>query len=188
MSVTNKITENVTVGSANIFINGVDVGHLKGTIEFAYKREKLEFKPANELGAAAVYTIKEEATVKCQCAELRLANIRLALGLANTTVVASTTVPAMTGSCSYTPAAGSSWDYMKFGGDKSEATFCVRVEHARPNGKTVVFMLYKAISMTELVVPFAEDEFTLHDLVFKGLTDSTRSDGDKLGIMLDQVN
>jgi hypothetical protein len=188
MSVTNKITDNVTVGSANIFINGVDVGHLKDNIEFKYTREKLPFKPANMLGEVIAFAIKEEATITCKCAELRLKNIRLALGLSNTLVTGSATMPAQTGSCSYTPAAGTSWDYMKFGGDKSEATFCVRLEHKRPNGKTFIVILYKAISMTELNVPFTEDAFTLHDLVFKGLADAARAEGDQLGIILDQVN
>ena len=188
MSVTQKITENVTVGSANLFINGVDVGHLKENVEFVYTREKLAFKPANELGEVVAYPIREQAEIRARTAELNLTNIRLALGISTTQIVASMSIATMSGSCSYTPAAGTSWDSLTFGGDKSEREFCVRVEHTRPNGRTFVVVLYKAISMTELVVPFAEDAFTLHDLVFRGLTDATRSDGDKIGIILDQTN
>jgi hypothetical protein len=160
-SVTQKITENVTVGSANLFINGVDVGHLKETIEFEYVREKLAFKPANELGEVVAYPITERCEI---------------------------TTMTYNESCSYTPAALSSWDSLTIGGDKSESEICVRVEHTRPNGKIFIVILYKAISMSELIVPFAEDEFTLYDLHFKGLTDSTRSAGDKIGILFDQVN
>ena len=188
MSTTDKQVERITVGSADIFINGVDVGNIKEAVTFEYKREKLAFKPANCMGDVVVFAIKEKAIITCKCAELRLKNIRDALGLSTTQVIGSTTMPAQTGSCSYTPDADTSWDYLKFGGDKSERTFCVRLEHTRPNGKKFIVILYKAISMSELSIPFVEDQFTMHDLVFKGLNDQTRSEGDQLGIMLDQTN
>jgi len=187
MSVTQKITENVTVGSANLFINGVDVGHLKETIEFEYVREKLAFKPANTLGEVKAFAISERAEIRARSAELNLTNIRAALGMSDTTVTTSTTLT-YNESCSYTPAAASSWDSLTFGGDKSENEVCVRVEHTRPNGKVFIVILYKAISMSELIVPFAEDEFTLYDLHFKALADSSRAAGDEMGIILDQVN
>lgn len=186
-SVTQKITENVTVGSANLFINGVDVGHLKETIEFEYVREKLGFKPANMLGEVIAFAITERAEIRARTAELNLTNIRAALGISDTTITASTTLT-YNESCSYTPAALSSWDQLTFGGDKSENEVCIRVEHTRPNGKIFIVILYKAISMSELIVPFAEDEFTLHDLHFKALADAARSAGDEMGIILDQVN
>lgn len=186
-SVTQKITENVTVGSANLFINGVDVGHLKETIEFEYVREKLPFKPANMLGDVKAFAISERAEIRARSAELNLTNIRAALGVSDTAVTPSTTLT-YNESCSYTPAALSSWDQFTFGGDKSENEICVRVEHTRPNGKIFIVIFYKAISMSELIVPFAEDEFTLYDLHFKALADAGRTAGDEMGIMLDQVN
>ena len=186
-SITQKITENVTVGSANLFINGVDVGHLKETMEFEYVRVKLAFKPANMLGEVVAYAISERCEIRTKTAELKLPNIRYALGVSNTAVTASTTLT-YNESCSYTPAALSSWDQLTIGGDKSENEFCVRIEHTRPNGKIFVVILYKAISNTELLVPFAEDEFTLYDLNFKGLSDAARAAGDEIGIILDQVN
>jgi hypothetical protein len=185
---TQKITENVTVGSADIFINGLDVGHLKDTIEFHYVREKISFKPANMLGEVQTYCIRENCEIRAKTAELNMNSIRLALGVDNTTVTASTTFPAMTGSCSYTPAAGSSWDSMTFGGDKSERSFCLLLRHTRPNNKVFGVVLYKAISMTELMIPFLEDDFTLQDFVLKGLADSTRAANDQIGFMFDETN
>jgi hypothetical protein len=184
----NKQTENVTVGSADIFIEGIDVGHLKDTVEWSYVREKISFKPANMLGEVQTYAIRENAEIRCKTAELNMTNLRLALGVSNTTISASTTFPTYTGSCSYTPASGSSWDSMTFGGDKSENSFCLLLRHTRPNNKIFGVVLYKAISMTELLVPFMEDDFTLSDLVFKGLADSSRAVNDQIGFMFDQVN
>jgi hypothetical protein len=185
---TNKITSNVTVGSADIYINGLDVGHLKETVEVITTREKLPFKPANELGEVVAYAISEQSEIRARVAELNVTNIRLALGIDDTAVVPSTDIPVQTGDCSYDQPAGSSWDSLTWGGDKSENEFCVRLEHTRPNGNLFIVIFYKAISMTELNIPFAEDEFTLHDLVIKGLTDSTRARGDMVGVFLDQVN
>ena len=187
MSTTSKITENVTVGSANLFINGVDVGHLKENVEFEYVREKLAFKPANMLGEVKAFAIRERAEIRARSAELNLTNIRAALGVSDTTVTASTALT-YNESCSYTPEADSSWDTLTFGGDKTESEVCIRVEHTRPNGKVFIVILYKAISMSELIVPFAEDEFTLYDLHFKALADASRTAGDEIGIILDQVN
>lgn len=186
---TNKITENVTVGSADLYVNGIDVGHLKENVDFTYTRDKIAFKPANMLGEVKAFAIREMCEIRARSAELKLANIKLALGVTES-VNASQTVPSNTGvgSCSYTPAAGTSWDNMTFGGSKTIDELCIRIEHTRSNGKKFVVILYKAISMTELLIPFAEEDFTLHDLIFRALADATRAEGDQIGIILDQVN
>lgn len=186
--ITSKITENVTVGSADINIGGIDVGHLKDAVEFHYVREKIAFKPANMLGEVQSYCIRENCEIRCKTAELNMTNLRTALGVSNTAISASTTLPTMAASCSYDPASGSSWDNMTFGGDKSERTFCLTLRHTRPNNNVFGVVLYKAISMTELMVPFLEDDFTLSDLIFKGLADATRAANDQIGFMFDQVN
>ena len=186
---TDKQTENVTVGSADLYVNGIDVGHLKENVEFSYTRDKIAFKPANMLGEVKAFAIREQCEIRARSAELKLANLKLALGVTEE-VDASQTVPAQAGlgSCSYTPASGTSWDTMTFGGSKTIDEVCVRVEHTRSNGKKFVVILYKAVSMTELLIPFAEEDFTLHDLVFRALADATRAEGDQIGIVLDQVN
>ncbi len=183
-----KQTENVTVGSADIFINGLGVGHLKEAIEFHYVREKISFKPANMLGEVKTFCIRENCEIRAKSAELNMPNLRLALGVSNTTITSSTDLPVQTGSCSYNPAADTSWDTMTFGGDKSEREFCCLLRHTRPNNKVFGVLLYKAISMTELMVPFLEDDFTLHDLIIKGLADSSRAANDQIGVMFDQTN
>ncbi len=184
---TNKITENVTVGSADLFVNGIDVGHLKENVDFSYTRDKIAFKPANMLGDVKAFAIREQCEIRARSAELKLANLRLALGVTEA-VDPSHTIETHTGSCSYTPASGTSWDSMTFGGSKTIDEVCIRVEHTRDNGKKFVVILYKAVSMTELLVPFAEEDFTLHDLIFRALADATRAVGDQIGIMFDQVN
>lgn len=187
-SETNKITANVTVGSADIFINGVGVGHLKESVEFHYTREKIHFKPANSLGEVKSFAIRENCEIRAKTAELNMTNIRLALGMSNTTITASTDLPVQTGACSYNPANTTSWDNLTFGGDKSEREFCCLLRHTRADNRIFGVLLYKAISMTELMIPFLEDDFTLTDLIIKGLTDTTRSINDQIGVMFDQTD
>lgn len=186
--VKNDLVEQVTVGSAEIYINGVSVGFLKENVDIAYTRTKLFFKPANHLFEVKAYAIDEAFEIRAKTAQLNLGNIRLALGYSDTAVVPSTDIPAITGNCSYDQPALTSWDSLTIGGDKSENEFCVMVEHIRPNGLRVMAILYKAVSNTELVIPFAEDEFTLHDLVFKALGDTSRTVGDQIGMLLNQTN
>lgn len=185
---TNKITANVTVGSADIFIEGTGVGHLKEAVEFHYVREKIHFKPANNLGEVKSFAIRENCEIRAKTAELNMTNIRLALGVDNTAITASTDLPVQTGSCSYNPAADTSWDNLTFGGDKSEREFCCLLRHTRADNRVFGVLLYKAISMTELMIPFLEDDFTLQDLIIKGLTDTTRTINDQIGVMFDQTD
>lgn len=184
---TDKRTDLVTVGSADIFINQIDVGHLKDRIEYSHNVEKLLFKPANMLGNVKAFAIREAAQVRARTAQLNVANIRLALGV-TTTVSASTTPSGIPASASFTPSSGSSWDILTIGGAKETREFGLRLEHTRPDGNMVVILFYKATTNSELLLPFAEDEFTLHDITFEALADATRSEGDQIGQVLIQVN
>ena len=48
-------------------------------------------------------------------------------------------------------------------------------------------VLYNAVSVSELLLPFHEDDITMHDLTFKGLSSETRDEGDKIGVLIEQV-
>ena len=183
-------TEKVTLGSGVLVLNSIDVGHLKGTVEFNYELENVEFKPSNELGAVKVFKIREKATLKASLAELDLANLRLAMGItsAQGPIRASTSFPVLSGSgCSVAGAASASFDSMQFGGAKNTDEMCLRFTHTRPNGKAFHVILYKAVNMDGFTLPFHEEEVTIYDLTLTGLTDSTREDGDKIGMLIEQV-
>lgn len=185
---TNKITADVTVGSADIFIEGIGVGHLKEAVEFHFTKEYIHFKPADNLAEVKSFAIRENCEIRAKTAELNMTNLRLALGVSDTTITASTDLPVQTGSCSYDPPAASSWDSMTIGGDKSVREFCCKILHTRNDGRVFGALLYKAVSTTELMIPFLEDDFTLQDLVIKGLADTSRADGDQIGIIFGQTD
>ena len=180
-----KETEKVTLGSGDLYLNNVDVGHLKGDVEFVYEVEKVGFKPANMLGEVKQFFVGEQATLKASLAELKAANIKLAMG-ANTAVLGSTSFPAYDPS-SYSEVAGSSYDILHFGGKKDDWEFPLRFVHTREDDTVIVIVLYNAVSEAGLNLPFREVDINIQDAVFKGLADATRTAGDQIGFIAEQV-
>jgi len=175
-------TENVTLGGGILLLNNVDVGHLKGDVEFSLKKQFVKFKPAPMLNNVKVFTISEEISMKAQSAELDLDNLKLAYGV--TTAIATSQ-----GSLSYDPSSFSfdaSYDTLTIGGSKSVNEVPLRFEHTRPNGKRFIVIFYNAICTSELVIPFKESDITLYDLMFEGLADSDRAVGDQVGVILEE--
>ena len=46
-----KDTTRVTLGSGDLYLNNVEVGHLKGDVNLTLEGEFVDFKPANNTGA-----------------------------------------------------------------------------------------------------------------------------------------
>jgi len=99
----------------------------------------------------------------------------------------STSLPAYQSDASFDSTAGSSYDYISFGGYKTVQESALRFEHTRPNGKKIVVILYQAVSASEIVIPFDEENVTLYDVVYKGLADEDRTAGDQIGVIIDEV-
>ncbi len=74
-------TTQVTLGSGTLYLNAVDVGHLKGDVVLTAEGEFVDFKPANMTGAVKRFVIRESAKLIAALAEIKLANLRLALGV-----------------------------------------------------------------------------------------------------------
>jgi len=183
-----KDTTLVSLGSGTLYLNNTDVGHLKGDVEFSYIRGKVEFKPSNMLGIVKQFAINEAATLKASLAELKLANIKLALGV-TTSIVESSSFPAYAASIdSFSPPSGASYDVLTIGGSKTIDSMSLRFEHTRPGTSLkIIIVLYTAVSMTDLLIPFHEEDVILHDLIFKGLSDADRDEGDRIGVIVEQV-
>jgi len=179
----------VTLGNGTLYINGVDVGYLKGNVEFTYGRDMADFKPSNATGIVKKFMTGEHASLKASLAELKAANLRLAMGIYES-VSASQSFPAYEGGPtgdSYSPGASASFDVLTFGGKKTVSEVPIRFEHERPDGKDVVVVLYKCVANPEITVPFDEENVILHDIAFDALTDTSRSAGDQIGFIADQV-
>ena len=181
-----KDTTQVTLGSGDLYLNNVDVGHLKGDVVLTAEGEFVDFKPANMTGAVKRFVIRESAKLTASLAEIKLANLRLALGV-TTAVVSSSSFPAYDPS-SFVATASSSYDIINFGGNKTVSEVSLRFEHLRPGTtQKIVVVFYIAVSNRMLNVPFHEEDINLQDIEWEALADATRSAGDQMGFIADEV-
>jgi len=180
-------TDLVTLGSGNIWINGIDVGHIKGTVMFACERQYVPFKPAGDLSPVKYFRIGEEFKMTCTAAELRLANLKTAMGI-NTDITGSFEPSGYDSSLSFAVEAGEVWDSLTFGGTKTLDTFPLKFEHVRPNGNKVVILLYSAQCISNIDYSFQEEEISMQTLEFQGLAVTSRAVGDQVGIMFEQLS
>lgn len=179
-------TEQVTLGSGTLYLNNVDVGHLKGDVIFTAEGEFVDFKPGNMTGAVKRFVIRESAKLTASLAEYKATNMRLALGV-TTAVDSSSSFPAYDPS-SFAAPAGSSYDIVNFGGNKTVSEVSLRFEHTRAGTtKKIVIIFYQAVSSRLLNMPFHEEEINLSDVEWAALADSTRAEGDQMGFIADEV-
>jgi hypothetical protein len=179
-------TEQVTLGSGTLYLNAVEVGHLKGDVVVTLEGESVDFKPSSMTGIVKRFVIRESAKLTASLAEIKLANMRLALGV-TTAVTSSSSFPEYDPS-SYTATASSSYDIVNFGGDKTVSEVSLRFEHTRPGTtKKIVVVFYQAVSNRLLNLPFHEEDIVLSDVEWMALADSTRTAGDQMGFIADEV-
>jgi len=181
-----KDTTRVTLGAGDLYLNNVEVGHLKGDVNLTLEGEFVDFKPANNTGAVKRFVIREGAQIEASMAEIKVANMRLALG--HTTAMSeSTSFPAYDPS-SYEVPSGGSYDIVNFGGDKTVSEVSLRFEHLKPGtSKYIIVVFYKSVSNRRLNIPFHEEDIVLSDVIWTALTDSDRSAGDQMGFIAEQV-
>lgn len=179
----------ITLGTGRLFIDDVEVGWLKGDVEFVYTREKLDFKPSGSTTPQDQWVITEIAELRASVAEFNLINLKLALG------IGGGAASSFTGEPSYNPASFSgetnlTYDFLTFGGGLSptDLTVALRFEHVKAKSDDViVIILYKAVSMSDLTLAFHEEDFNLTDVVFRGIEDLDRVAGDRIGMIIDQT-
>lgn len=179
-------TEQVTLGSGVLYLNNVNVGHLKGDVVVTLEGEMVDFKPSNLTGIVKRFVIRESAKLTASIAEIKLANMRLALGV-TTAVTGSSSFPEYDPS-SFSPTTSSSYDIINFGGDKTVSEVSLRFEHTRPGTtKKIVVVFYQAVSNRLLNLPFHEEDIVLSDIEWMALADDARSAGDQMGFIADEV-
>ena len=177
---------NITLGGGRLYLNDIEVGFLKGDVEFSYVREKLDFKPSGSLGPVAQFVIGEHAQLKASAAEFKASNLRLAMGVTDS--IASFSGAPSYNPASYEPAGTEVYDALKFGGSTTiDDSIALRFEHTRANStKKIVVILYTAVSLSDLSLAFKEEDVLLTDVVFRGLNDETRPAGDQIGMVLEE--
>lgn len=181
-------TTNLTLGTGRLYLNDIEVGYLRGDVEFVYTREKLDFKPSGSTTPQDQWVISEIAELRASVAEFKLTNLKLAMG------IGGSGMPSFSGAPSYNPSsfdtANKTFDFLTFGGGLSpiDMTVALRFEHIKAKtNKKVVVILYQAVSMSDLTLAFHEEDFNLTDIVFRGIEDLDRPAGDRIGMVIEQV-
>jgi len=184
-----QTTSTMTLGTGRLWLDDVEVGYLKGDVEFVYTREKLDFKPSGSTTPVDQWVITEVAELRASIAEFNLVNLKQVLGLGGGAASSFSGVP------SYNPAsfdsdASNTFDFLTFGGGLStpDLTVALRFEHTRAKSTDkIVIILYTAVSMSDLTLAFHEEDFLLTDVVFRGIASTTRPAGDKIGMIINEI-
>ena len=182
-------TNNLTLGNGTLYVDGVDVGYLSGNVEIQFSREIVNFKPSNALGPVKRFIRGESMLLRAELAELKCANMRLAMGI-NEALTESSSYPAYEGAPSggsYSPPDSASYDVLNIGGSKTLSEMPVRFVHTRPDGQDVIVVLYNASVTPDITIPFNDTDVTVHGIEFQALHVTSRAEGDQLGFIADQV-
>jgi len=194
---------NITLGTGRLYVDDVEVGYLKGDVEFVYNREKLDFKPSGATNPVSQYILTETCELRASIAEFKSANLRMAMGV--TQAISSFTgfsgsVGDVRDDPSYNPASfscieGEEYHVVKFGGEEVvdfTNTVAIRFEHqwrgrSSTDQKKIVVILYAAVCSGDLSLAFHEEDFLLTDIVFTGTCVTTRPAGDQVGMIIEQI-
>jgi len=182
-----KDSTQVTLGSGDLYLNNVDVGHLQGDVVLTLESEFVDFRPSNMNASVKRFVTGEVFRLTARLAEIKTANMRLALGI-STAVGASQSFPDYDPS-SYSAAADDSFDVIHVGDDKTVSEVSLRFEHqlAQDTDKKIIVVMYQAVSNRVLNIPFAERDVIIEDIEWTSLADADRTAGDRLGFIAVQV-
>jgi len=179
-----KDAEKITLGAGDLYLNNIEVGYVD-EVQITATRGYLDYTPGTDLAPVKSFLVEEGIEVKAKVAEWKVANARLAMGI-SAAVSASQSFPSYDPS-SYSPAASASYDVLKFGGAKTRSEVPLRFEHTRPDGKVIVLVLYSVTSSGDFSTMFNKDNIADYEMTFKALSQSSRTAGDRLGFIAEQV-
>lgn len=181
-----KDAEQLRLGGGDLYLNGVNVGYLSGEVTLTYRRTGLKLAPAGS-GSTDLVAVGT-ATLRASEAQFSADHLRLALGLTGSAATS-------TGQLSYDPSSYSfatsstSWQGVTIGAESLPGgTVSVRFEHAKADGRKVLLILYTAVSLSELKLPFGDRNVTLYDVELLGVPDASRPCGDQIGVIVEETS
>ena len=162
---------NVKLGTCKVYFKGVDLGHTIGGVEVTYAPEYQETKVDQFTGIAERWLVGEKLSAKVPLAESTLVQIRAAMTHASDDADDAVTL-------------GS------YAGKRSSTLAGLLVLHPIANEATNYdddVAIYKAHSSGEVTLPFKNDGEKIIEVMFDGLVDEGRTDGNLLGFIGDSI-
>lgn len=160
----------VKLGVCRIYVDGTELGLTIGGVEVTYTPETHDSKVDQFTGKIEKYLIGESLAAKCPLAEFTLANINKA--------IAKGTV------------AGGKLTIGSYAGKRLSEEAGQLVLHPIANldtDRSEDVVIYKAVAGNEVVIGMKNDGEKIIEAVFEGLVDTTKTDGNFLGLIGDSA-
>lgn len=162
--------DNVKLGVCRLYANGVEMGLTIGGAEGIYTPEFHKTKVDQYTGTSEQWLIGESWGAKVRLAESTVANLKRAI--------------------THATEDGSNLTIGSYAGKRSSSKAFTLVLHPIANeasDRSEDWIVYKAVSTSELNVPFKNDGEKVLEIMFEGLVDETKSDGNMLGMIGDSA-
>lgn len=162
---------NVKLGVCSVTYKGVDLGHTIGGVSVVYTPEFYDSK-VDAFGSTPVeqFLVGENISVECQLAEFTLANLQVAIN--QSTLVGDDSI-----------SVGS-----KAGKRASENAGLLVLHPINSSGLEDDVSVYKAVVTGELQIEHKNDGEKVLPVMFKGLIDENRTDGNLLFYVGDSIS
>lgn len=183
-----------------IYNNGVfsaytDVGAIKGTFTGTYTREVHMFETGQPLVDVKHQVLREHLEIAFQMAEIRVANLKMALGggvqtlsTSGATFLDGTGVAPLGDLTTSVIGVGVN-DKITFGGQCDIAIFGLRFTHIKgcTTGKRQILEVFQATPTGTLAMAFNEGDWNQWEVTFRALADTTRPSGSQIFQFINEI-
>lgn len=163
--------DNVLIGAGELTVDGVNVGYTRDGLTFAFERETYEVEADQALSPLKTVKLRERMTIATSLLEATLENLYTVWDL------------------DYVVQTNASDKTLYFGGGSQTPS-----EHeliftgVAPGGFVRTITIYKAISMDSGEHSYIKSEEVRIPVTFLALEDDTKSEGQKLGKIVDTTS
>jgi hypothetical protein len=171
------------------------VGAIKGTFTATVARETRQFESGQPLLELKTQALRETVEIVFTMAELRVANVKMALGAGVTTLSTSGatfldgTGVAPKGDLTDSVIGVGVNNKITFGGQCDVLNFGLRFTHIKGcnTGKRQIMEVYKATPTGRLAMAYNEEDWNQWEVTFRALADTNRASGNQLFQFIDEI-
>jgi len=181
--------------TSNVFTAYQDIGAIKGTFTATYTREVRMFETGRPLVDVKHEVLREHLEMAFRMAEIRVANLKMALGggvqtfsTSGATFLDGTAV-APKGDLTTSVIGVGENDKITFGGQCDLALFGLRFTHLKSctTGKRQIIECFQATPTGPLAMAFNEEDWNEYEVTFRAIADTTRPAGQQIFQFINEI-
>lgn len=161
---------NVQLGVCDVTFKGVNLGHTIGGVTVKYTPEYKETKVDKFAGVAEKFLIGQRLVAELSLAEYILSNLQIAVSESTLAGDDSITIGSNAGKRA------------------SRLAGLLLLHPISETGRDADVSIYKAVVTNELVIEHKNDTEKVLPVIFEGLIDENRTDGNMLGFIGDSIS